>query len=346
MTRPPGRDRRRGVVLLLVLVFTLVLTASVATFLRRAMVDTVVIRHRDDAARAEALARGGVRLAIALLIQDRVEEQANDRRDDNLEDPWAAIRDLDLPAGPSARLRLTIEDSGARLNLNALVDPKRSDALTDEAEAFLVELFEKVNDEVDPASGGGPRDPRELARNLVDWLDEDSERIRGGDENEYYRRQNPPYVAANRPLLSVEELQLIEGFDGAFVRALAPYVTVYPVAEGGGINLNTAPSWVLAVVYHGAGFSKQLASEDTVRRILRERQEGRILCQSDAEDSRCVPQANLVEGDLFPESKTPYSTDVFSIRAEAQVGDIRRRIEAVVDRSQPAEPRLLSWRLR
>ena len=33
------------------------------------------------------------------------------------------------------------------------------------------------------------------------------------------------------------------------------------------------------------------------------------------------------------------------VTAEVKVGDIRRSVEAVVDRSEPTEPRLLSWRV-
>ena len=37
---------------------------------------------------------------------------------------------------------------------------------------------------------------------------------------------------------------------------------------------------------------------------------------------------------------------VFEVRAEARVRDVRRTIEAMVDRSQGAQVRLLSWQLR
>jgi hypothetical protein len=36
---------------------------------------------------------------------------------------------------------------------------------------------------------------------------------------------------------------------------------------------------------------------------------------------------------------------VFTIRAEAKVGEVRRTIEAVVDRSKPSQPQLLAWRV-
>ncbi len=52
-------------VLMAVLFFVLLATAGVASFLSRAMVDGMAASNRDGAASAEALARGGVRLAEA-----------------------------------------------------------------------------------------------------------------------------------------------------------------------------------------------------------------------------------------------------------------------------------------
>jgi hypothetical protein len=45
---------------------------------------------------------------------------------------------------------------------------------------------------------------------------------------------------------------------------------------------------------------------------------------------------------IFPEPR--YSSDIFTVTALAQVGDVTRRIEVVVDRTEGSEPRLLSWR--
>ena len=49
------RRRQEGVVLLLVLFFALLLTSSVATFLSRTTVDSMIARNREHAARALAV---------------------------------------------------------------------------------------------------------------------------------------------------------------------------------------------------------------------------------------------------------------------------------------------------
>ena len=53
------RDRRSGVVLAMVLILALVLSAAVLTFTRRAVIDRMIVRNRENLASAEALARGG-----------------------------------------------------------------------------------------------------------------------------------------------------------------------------------------------------------------------------------------------------------------------------------------------
>jgi hypothetical protein len=41
-----------------------------------------------------------------------------------------------------------------------------------------------------------------------------------------------------------------------------------------------------------------------------------------------------------------YASDVFVVEARASVAGITRTLEAVVDRTQPAESTLLAWRMR
>ena len=92
--------RERGVALVLVLFFALLLFSVVATFLRRSTVDAMIVRNRDRAAQAEALARGGVRVARLLLLEDRLREfdpeTGEDRRGESLDDVWARVGELEI----------------------------------------------------------------------------------------------------------------------------------------------------------------------------------------------------------------------------------------------------------
>jgi general secretion pathway protein K len=325
------RRRDGGFILVVVLVFTLLLASSLAAFLRRATVDSMIVQHRDEAAEAEAAARGGVRLAITLLLEDRLQEVSSDFRSETLQDVWALASESEIPVGEGLSLKLRIEDAGARLNLNALLD---EDKPADWAEVYLTAVLEHVIDEMAAREESKRYEPAKLARNLLDFIDADEIAIDGGREADAYARRDTPTTVPNRPLLSVDELRNVEGFDSALVRALTPYVTVFPWTKGTGINPNTAPPHVLALLYHGTGGDFELAKEDEVKTLLTARDDGDIRCADDAPTPVCRKISEAVPDTIVP--APTYSSDVFLVRAEARVGDVRRTIETVVDRSKPS----------
>jgi general secretion pathway protein K len=356
--QPQDADRRdeRGMILALVLVLALLLSVSLISFTRRAVVDALIVNNRDDAARAAALARGGIRVGIALLLEDRMAKNLQAFGDPNvrittpgntLDDSWNRFRDMRVTDPEGGRLRIEIQDAGSLLNLNAVVPYTGEEDVTDpDAEEFLVALLEKVIEEMPVDPGEKLYEPRDLARNLIDWMDPGDIRMVGGSEDDYYAAQDPPYRPANGPLLSVEELGLVEGFDVQLVEALRHYVTVYPIAGGSGINLNTAPPHVLALIYYGSSGDKRLVDGDIVGRILRKRDEGQVICTGAVPDQDCITlsEVDLGEGSIFPEVVLPDDSDVFTIRARARVGEIERVVTAVVDRSEVTDPQLLFWR--
>ena len=331
-------------ILIAVLFFIALLASGVATFLRRATLDGMIARNRDFTARSEALARGGVQLAIALLLQDLLDE-FEDVPLDTRADLWAKIGETEIPVSDGGRLRLQIEDTGARLNLNALLDEQ---GMADsDAEIFLTAFLEKVIEEIPPGQEERDYDPGELANNLIDYLDTDDIEPDGEREDDYYQLQRPAYRAANRPLFSVDELGLVEGFDRVLVDAIRPYATVHPYLEGGGINPNTAPAHVLALLFHGIP-ERRLASEQDVRWILEMRERDKILCPDEAgfDDPDCERLGDVSErglSEIYPPAV--YSASVFRVTAEASYGDVRRTVEAIIDRSEPTTPLILSWRV-
>jgi len=335
--------RQQGVVLLIVLFFALLLTSSIATFTRRAIIDASVAHNRDAAARAEALARSGIRLGKSVLIMDRIQEEASQQAIDSHQDAWSELSAIEIPGGDGAILKIRIEDSGTLFNLNSIFDYAEGGAPYAETEPFLKAFFEKVIDEMKIPPGEKYYDISELSEALMDWVDADGVRLKGGLEDTHYQLQEPPYWAANGPLMSVDDLFLIEGFDHQLVEALRPYITVDPFAGGGGINLNTAPAHVLSLIFFNDGVDDRLADKDRVKRILEVREKGGLICGETLSLKDCTPISNIVENPIFP--PPTYTASVFTIVANAQVGDVRRTIEAVVNRSVDP-PLMLSWRVR
>ena len=337
--------RRRGIVLIGVVLFLFLGMTAVATFLRQAAVDGLVARHRDLAARAEALARGGIELGTALLLQDRLDESNRDFRVEARPERWGRVAHHVIHVPDGGTLRLRIEDAGARLNLNAMLDA--DGAVRGElAEVFLTTWLERVLEELreENPREARPRDAQELARHLLDWIDQDDVDADGAPEAELYARRRSERRPADRPLLSLEELGQVEGFDAALLEALRPYVSVHPLYGGDGVNPNTAPPWVLAALYHGSAGDFRLVTEDIVRRILDIREGGGILCDDTADHPACTPLREVVPGEIFP--PPTFASEVFRVTAEGRYGDVARRVEAVVDRSDPTTPELRAWRVR
>jgi type II secretory pathway component PulK len=351
---PHERDRR-GVVLLVVLFFALLLTSSIATFVRRSTVDALIARNLDARSEAEALVNGGLLLSWALLAEDRLQELSGKApaADDQL-DLWSRVAGMPLELANGATLRLRIADTGARLNLNALFEADETGLLKphEDTRPFLEHVLAKVIDELPGPTAAKTYDPAELAGNLIDFIDGDEVTEAGSPEDDVYQRMTPPYHALNRPLLSLDELRLVAGFDYRLVEALRQYVSVYPYvtpgcgdpAIGCGVNLNTAPPHVLALLWYDDGVQKRLADEDTVRQILRVRSNGGVLCGEGSRREGCTPIREIVPNAIFP--PPTFSTQVFEITIEASVGDMHRTGVAVLDRTTPALPTLLSWRIR
>ena len=179
--------REAGVVLALVLVLALLLSVSMIGFARRAMIDTMVVNNRDDAAKAIALAKGGIRLATGILIGDKLTKGLSQLNEEGvrfvtpgntLNDLWSQIHGLELVDPEGGRLKLEIYDAGRLLNLNAVVPYTGTNEPPDaDAEAFLVEFLKKVIDEMPIDPGEKLYDPSELARNLIDYMDADEGRM-------------------------------------------------------------------------------------------------------------------------------------------------------------------------
>jgi type II secretory pathway component PulK len=336
----PHSRRDRGIVLVMVLFFVLLLSASIATFLRRVAVDASIAQNRDRTQQALALARGGIRIGETLLLED-LREQGAQGDPDSMHSLWARAGAVDLVDDPDVHLHVRIEDAGARIDLNGFLDKGQ---VSEANRQFLQQFLAGVIAGMPGRPEDHRYDPAQLAANLADWIDADSVGQDGAPEDDLYQQRSPPYGTPNRPLLSVDELRLVDGFDGPLVEALRPYVGVYPLVGGGGVNLNTAPPWVLAQILRGTEVSglHPIEPED-VQRIVKARQDG-LVCGGSATAAGCTPLSEIFGTDTIEPAPTEHSS-VFRVTAIARVVDVEKRIEAVIDRSDPSNLQRLSWRV-
>jgi len=392
---PPSEERasprsRRvdGIVLAIVLVMIFALITAVYTFQRSAILDATISRNRLDVAEADGLAKGGLRIAEALVAIVHARHLTAATGDGGSDAPpsvslsggpgggaagadalWQGIGNFPIQLDRDRRLHIEIEDEGAKLNLNALVEatvssadgelppldleeePDDEDGTTAEEDAveYLTAVLDYVVDGMQASERDQNYDTSRIAENLLDFIDGDSTAINGRAEDEYYKRQDPPYSAWNRPLVSIDQIGLVEDVDPALFAELRHYLTVHPIGSTGGINLNRAEPWVLKLVYNGNSGKRRLIDEKLAEDLYRLRDKDKLVCSDSGADPRCVSLSEVGNGEfgngsIYPEVRLPAQPSVFRVVATAQVGDITRRFEAIYDTRPIPGPQLLSWR--
>lgn len=178
--------------------------------------------HSD---RAWLYALGAETWAKEVLRKDQ-----EDNKTDYLGENWAML--LPAIAVDGGELSGKLEDLQGRFNLNNLWQDNKVQTW---AVQGLQRLFKELN--LDPV----------LVFHIVDWIDPDQDpQAEGGAEDGDYLGHDPPYRAANRPMVSLSELNLIAGFTPTMVKVLTPYLTVLP--EPTPLNVNTALSLTFFVL--------------------------------------------------------------------------------------------------
>ena len=223
-----GSRRQRGVAIVLAMGVVALAAMAAAAIMVSQSTWARQVELTTDHIQARAVLLAGADWARALLADDQRLSNV-----DHLGEPWA----LKLPPLPVENGELVgrIEDQQGAFNLNNLVTSGKVNL------AQLAHLRSLL------ATLGLPG---ELADALADWIDADSlPQPRDGAEDAHYLQQDPPYLAANRPLVDVAELALVRGFDDNVRARLRPYVTALPTFTA--VNVNTATAEVLAAVIEG-----------------------------------------------------------------------------------------------
>ena len=213
-------------ILLMVAMATILATSLLMKQQRLVRESSVLLRQNQSTQYALA----GERFLTELLAADQQSGAATD----HLGELWAKPTPP-YPVEDGMVSGKLIEQSG-RFNLNNLYHDGQPDAAA-------LALFGRILVQVGLSA--------DLADAVLDWQDPD-DTITGaaGAEDGFYQGQQPSYRSANRPLLSVQELRLVRGFESAEVFDLiAPYVSAVP--NFATVNLNTAQAPVLAALVDG-----------------------------------------------------------------------------------------------
>ena len=301
------RARQRGVAIVLAMSVVALAAMAAATIMAT---QSTWARHsalQAEHVQAQALLQVGVDWARAMLSDDRRASTV-----DHLGEPWA----LRLPPIPveNGKLAGYIEDQQSRFNLNNLVkDGKVS--LTELARFRRLLAILGL--------------PTHLAAALADWVDADNEPQPQGNgaEDSYYLAQNPPYLAANRPLTDVAELAAVRGYDENVRAVLRPFVSALPRTTA--VNANTAPAEVLAAVIEGLDL-------DAARALVAQRE--RIYFRGFADVSAQLPKGIAAPGDAIS-----VNSDYFIATMQVSIGEAQARGAVLLARTDFGWPAIV-WR--
>jgi general secretion pathway protein K len=303
-------SRERGVAAITAILIVAI-AASAATLMlaqQSAMVDQAMLI--SSRAQADLYARAGIDWARGVILEDSRAAGGVDF----LGEPWAQP----IAALPVERALVSgaLVDEQGKFNLNNLAPSgqRNNDAVL---------AFQRLL-----ASQGLPP---ELAEAVLDWIDSDADLSgTGGAEDAFYLSLPRPYLAANAPMVQIEELYRIRGFDAAAVAKLRPYVTALPASTP--LNVNTAAEPVLRAL-----LPVNVATEAVTR----------FMAERGAKPARSKDELTQRFGMTIPPAATlDVRSDFFSVRVQVAQEDVELSSEALLQRDEVKPVRLVWLRPR
>ena len=309
MRTAPEWRRAAGAALVLAMLLAALASSIVAGLLWHQQLWLRQYDFQRDQSQAQSLARSGIDWARLILQED-----ARSSAIDHFGEQWA----IRLPLSPldNGEIGGEITDQQGLFNVNVLV---RDGVLQQDAAARYGRLLALLGL------------PAALGPALADWLDANGEVTPGGGaEDSAYVALQPPRVAANRPLVTPDELALVAGYTPEVLARLRPFVTALPSAAGGAINVNTAPPEVLAATIEGLPLAD-------ANRLAASRGNKPFVTIADF-------RSRLPSGIPVNELALAVSSAAFVIRVEVRQGEVRATGLALVVREGGPWPRAV-WQM-
>lgn len=222
-------NQQRGVALLTVLLLVVSITVVAGAMLASQKIAIRKSRVTTDQNQLIHDIHAAEQLAITII---RASNQLSDT--DDKSSLWAQPLPL-IPIGDYS-VGLQLVDEAGKFNLNNLYHDGAAD---DTALKVFQRLLGQLN--LNP----------DIAIAVLDWQDPDRKVHQdGGDESAVYQPMTQGATIANRPFLSVDELQDVFGIDAKTLAALKPFVTAVPYYLP--INVNSASPELIAALIDGS----------------------------------------------------------------------------------------------
>jgi len=227
--------KQRGLVLIIVLWFSIVIAVMVATLASEIRLSAKVVTHNEDNLQQWGNILTALRMAEMELLMARMPPSVDDiERQEYITDNknWGYRFDgseIQLAYPLPDNISVRIYDHAGKINLRRLSRQR------------MREILEKQLGDNDPAK------LEELQEAWEDWVDSDNDKRMNGAEKEHYERLDIPYQPRNASLETIDELLLVKGYDEVFKDfPLDTAFTVY--GNSAGINPNLATREALMLV--------------------------------------------------------------------------------------------------
>lgn len=200
--------RRRGMVLIVVLVVVSLLSLAALTFSQMMLAEREATQLAGRRLQARALAQSAIQYVRLMLMEDETSltelggvynnpyefsgHLVVDDTDPRYRGRFAVISP-GMENGYFSGVRYGLEDESTKLNLNAIL-PLAEGADSFDPREVLMKL---------------PGMTEDIADAILDWIDTDDETREFGAEQDYYSAQVPGYAPKNGPLDSIDELLLV-----------------------------------------------------------------------------------------------------------------------------------------
>jgi len=224
----PLAARQGGAAVLVAMLVIAIAAIAASSFMFRSQVEWRRLENLTRSDQARWIFRAAQQWGATVLLDDALHSSV-----DHLGELWATR----LPPVEAEGYRVSgwMEDEEGRFNLNNLV---LNGQVNSPQLAIFIRLLRILHL------------PENLAFAAADWMDADDVPLNPDSaESAYYASLPSPYRAANQPLINVNELLRVKGFDSNVLSVLRPYVTALPTRTP--INVNTASPEVLAALVEG-----------------------------------------------------------------------------------------------
>jgi general secretion pathway protein K len=307
-------QKQRGVALLMVLIVITTLSALLYPLWQAQRM--AMVRAQASQAQLQAWA---VLISTQDWVKSALKFDAQQSKTDSLQELWAQP----MPPMPfdGGTIGGWLEDAQGRLNVNRLANPdpvQRAQAL----EQFN-RLCQVLTLECPFWSA------------VADWVDSDDIPSTGGAETATYLSMQPARRAANQPIVTVEELQVVQGVSPIILQRLTPYLIALP--QDFPVNINTAkmPVMMALAPWMTEDQAKLITASQQSQPFESLMQVSELLRKNSVQDA----EINL----LVNERQLSVATQHFLLHAQADYGGRRWQAGALIKRDAGRSQVLSRW---